>query len=712
MNPTLAGRQKGNIVESSDFELRRALRTILEPGQVTELRALGVSSPDDRRPHVVSGYFDDGGKLAEAALLIHNYQGIYFIPNPVNPALMARAENRVRPIGNQPTTSDHEIICRRWFIIDVDPVRPAGISSSEKEHQNAIDKALEIFATLSVAGWPRPIVADSGNGAHLLYRIDTAAGNSALVKGALEALASQFDVPHTIVDTKVSNPSRIWKLYGTLARKGDNIPDRPHRMARLLQIPDELRILQPSLLEELISALPARPENHFNLRGERFNLALWIAGHGLKVSGPEPWNGGHRWKLQVCPWNPAHVRSACILQLENGSISFRCLHNSCRDKRWADLRRLYESEQGNLQRARISNEHFISDANEEPGHSKPEVKIPGDYDGLRVGHNDVVEKLREHLPLGTSFFRRGTDLIKLVGEPGRLMLRPLNADMLRVFVDATVHLIGVKTDRSGKNTERYRPCSRDLAAAVLAGLSCHARVPECRTITSFPVWVRSSSRGWYLPRPGYDAESGHFFDATTPLIEFSPLTLDPDNLDHRDLVHALVANDKPGIFQHFPWANAGSAVNALAAVLTILMRPGIHAPTPLFLFTAPLERTGKTLLARAICRMASGKEICVQVLPESESEIQKSLLSSLRDGAAFILFDNAAAGRTVFSAALAAFITSPEFGGRLLGQSLSVSYLNRTTLFLISRIELAHSSDRTVASECASRGSDGTTDYE
>ena len=31
------------------------------------------------------------------------------------------------------------------------------------------------------------------------------------------------------------NPARIWKLYGTLAAKGDPTPERPHRLSRLVE---------------------------------------------------------------------------------------------------------------------------------------------------------------------------------------------------------------------------------------------------------------------------------------------------------------------------------------------------------------------------------------------------------------------------------------------------------------------------------------------
>jgi hypothetical protein len=110
-------------------EIRRALGVLLEPGATAELRVLHAG-----RDGTVSGYFNDHDALTrEAARWSGKAPGIYVTLNPVLPALFARAANRVRPRAEQ-TTSDRDILRRRWLPIDFDPVRPAGISSTEAEH--------------------------------------------------------------------------------------------------------------------------------------------------------------------------------------------------------------------------------------------------------------------------------------------------------------------------------------------------------------------------------------------------------------------------------------------------------------------------------------------------------------------------------------------------------------------------------------------------
>lgn len=217
-------------------EIPRALQLILGPGQVTELRALGVSTPSYRFPHTVSGYFNNLDKLAQEAAKLSPYaKATYFTPNPVNPALLARAANYVRAVGAKDhLTSDRDILALRYLLIDADPIRPAGISSTEAEHEAALDRMREIQAFLKAQGWPDGILADSGNGGHGLYRVDLPVEDSALLQRILKALAFRFDDEVVQIDQTTFNPSRIWKLYGTIARKGDDTPDRPHRTARLI----------------------------------------------------------------------------------------------------------------------------------------------------------------------------------------------------------------------------------------------------------------------------------------------------------------------------------------------------------------------------------------------------------------------------------------------------------------------------------------------
>src|SRR5215217_2441635 len=216
--------------------IARTLEVLFEPGKVVELRAF-----KDRTTK--SGYFDDFEELAEQAAKLDG-QGfaVYVTLNPVNEALLARSQNRIKT-RPKATTSDVDIVARRWLPVDFDPVRPADVSSTGSEKQAALRRARETRDYLTKQGWPEPVVGDSGNGVHLLYRVDLPNDRESLelVKGVLEALSFKFSDKAVEVDTTTCNAARIWKLYGISARKRDTTEKRPHRVSRLLKVPERIK---------------------------------------------------------------------------------------------------------------------------------------------------------------------------------------------------------------------------------------------------------------------------------------------------------------------------------------------------------------------------------------------------------------------------------------------------------------------------------------
>src|SRR5262249_24017141 len=126
----------------------------------------------------------------------------------------------------------------------------------------ALERARECRAWLSSLGWPLPVEADSANGGHLLYAIDLAnnEGSLDLIERCLKALDFLFSDEQVNVDTTVGNAARVRKLYGTVGAQGDGTPDRPHRLARLLAVPDPVAVVPVDLLESLAQRVPPEPE--------------------------------------------------------------------------------------------------------------------------------------------------------------------------------------------------------------------------------------------------------------------------------------------------------------------------------------------------------------------------------------------------------------------------------------------------------------------
>lgn len=243
MQPTSSSRQQPEVYAAAlqpDLEeIRNALDVLhTDLTDVIELRAIGVRSRS--WPSITSGYFLDRDACAEAAAMLSPLaEGTYITLNRINPALLARAVDRTRGRDEaSDTTADHHVLRRVLLPIDCDPVRPKGISSTDEEREWAFQRAKEIREHMWAEGWDSPVFADSGNGAHLLYRIDLPANDGGHVQQVLTDLGHRFSDSRVVVDQTVFNPARIWKLYGTVARKGDHAPvvGRPHRLARLLEV--------------------------------------------------------------------------------------------------------------------------------------------------------------------------------------------------------------------------------------------------------------------------------------------------------------------------------------------------------------------------------------------------------------------------------------------------------------------------------------------
>jgi len=213
------------------------LQVLVEPHSTCELRALYASGP----PHVRHYASDDLLTMASDALRFgETAKGVYWLMNPLP------SDWRGSP------ATDADIVRRVWLLVDFDPKRKGTSSATDDEKEAARQKMVEVDHFLSDRGWSPPIIADSGNGWHLLFRIDLPKDDEGLVVKVLHTLACRFDDESVSVDTKVGNASRFCKLYGTVSRKGDDTEGRPHRNSRIAMIPGRLESLTIDQMQSLI----------------------------------------------------------------------------------------------------------------------------------------------------------------------------------------------------------------------------------------------------------------------------------------------------------------------------------------------------------------------------------------------------------------------------------------------------------------------------
>lgn len=233
------------IPEGPVAEAHFWLEHITRHGDVVELFAKDVAADDEKLTsanHV--GYYDAAhlAELAEHAVTMYDdAAGLYYSINPVAPESLPALRNGALRGARRSCKGD--IRRRRLLLVDIDPVRPPGLPSSEAEKQHAYAVALTAAAQAKKANWPSPAVVDSGSGYHLYWALDLPADpdSEGLIRSVLRAIADRCDTEHARIDTTVYDANRLARLPGTMNKKGrsdeEGAGERPHRRCRLIDCP-------------------------------------------------------------------------------------------------------------------------------------------------------------------------------------------------------------------------------------------------------------------------------------------------------------------------------------------------------------------------------------------------------------------------------------------------------------------------------------------
>ena len=166
---------------------------------------------------------------------LRGYRGSYMLVNgPINPDLAARYEhNRWQPATNGRVT-DRDVQSRRAIFIDIDPLRPKGISSTAAEFEAAREVMCRVQSWLVQRHGPYCLGHGcSGNGFYLLVAVQPEPGPSehtARLHEFLALLARKFGNDRVKIDTAVANPARLMSCPGTWKCKGVSTAQRPHRL--------------------------------------------------------------------------------------------------------------------------------------------------------------------------------------------------------------------------------------------------------------------------------------------------------------------------------------------------------------------------------------------------------------------------------------------------------------------------------------------------
>jgi hypothetical protein len=215
------------------------------------------------------------------------------------------------------------------------------------------------------------------------------------------------------------------------------------------------------------------------------------------------------------------------------------------------------------------------------------------------------------------FVRTGKVVCVTEEESGRHIITDVSDRILRNRMTKSADFYEVGLDD-------IRNCAppMDVARDILAMPPIEWAFPPLQGIIESPA-LRED--GTLITSPGYDAASRLYYAPDPTLI----LQVIPDRptTDHIEVAVALLLD----IIEGFPFVDGASRANAIASMLTPVCRPAIKGPTPLALFDATTQGTGKTLLAEVVSLIVSGREGALFSAPREAEEWRKQLTSVLRE---------------------------------------------------------------------------------
>jgi len=231
---------------------------------------------------------------------------------------------------------------------------------------------------------------------------------------------------------------------------------------------------------------------------------------------------------------------------------------------------------------------------------------------------------------------------------GTVQLAPVSTLNLQEVLDRLI----TWTRPDPQAGDRPADCPAHVPATYLARIG-DWRLPTLVGIVEAPILRPDGS---ILSAPGYDPVTGLLLqsDSEWPAV--------PDTPTREDAIAALRELLEP--FAEFPFVDEPARAVFVAAILTALQRRLLES-APLFAFDAPVQRSGKSLLAESISLLATGRRPAAVGVPREGDEFRKSITSALRENQAIVNLDNVT--RPLDSPDLARAITQSEYADRLLG---------------------------------------------
>jgi putative DNA primase/helicase len=270
-------------------------------------------------------------------------------------------------------------------------------------------------------------------------------------------------------------------------------------------------------------------------------------------------------------------------------------------------------------------------------------------DGADVNHMTSAAE-RALLTRHAAVFSRGGQLVRIRRVARGVVIEGLPAPSLAELLSE--HVLWTRPAKDG-------PYAVKPPRAVVDALLARGTW-SLREITALAEAPCLAPDGRVLAEDGWH-ESGVYV-ALEGRHAYPPVPAQPTR---EDANKALVDLFAP--FAEFPFVEPCDESAALALVLTLVARPAIGGPIPLFLVRGPVAGSGKGKVVHVAAACAFGREAAVSPPEKDPAEERKSLLALGAEGAPLALLDNLE--HALGSDVLAAALTAPTFRARELGKT-------------------------------------------
>ena len=290
-------------------------------------------------------------------------------------------------------------------------------------------------------------------------------------------------------------------------------------------------------------------------------------------------------------------------------------------------------------------------SDERPKISLKAGRLPKAIDQAEVALLQHCEKL--------GLFQRSGELVRIISLPERHedghLRRPKGSAQLELLSHTALTEVFnqiIRWRRENSDGAVHVDCPPKIAVFYMSRVGSW-RLPVLTGIISASILRNDGS---IIGKPGYDGATGLY------LVWGEDLPKIADRPTRTDALAALQTLEAP--FAEFPFVADRDRAVHVSCILTALQRPLLKA-CPIFGYSAPAQRSGKSLLAESVAIIATGKPAAATAISGDREETRKMITSALREAHSIINLDNVE--QPLASPDLAKAITQSEYADRALG---------------------------------------------